>query len=208
MTTFKISALCLVGGCISGAVTVLLGCYTGYLVWSALAIVLFVLALFLALFMSWKFRWIVIDVSRRQLSIASMCIIAIYPVSLSAMLVMALWRLYFTYGRDSLAFDRFSYSTLFEAPIDQIFDERSTMLPGLTFGIILGAMLVALSLRVITRKWDRRVLILMVLSILVTPFLNHILALTFIPEGRELFGWLPFLFSSASTPALNTPKQF
>jgi hypothetical protein len=196
MTTFKIIALCFLAGCISGVVTVLLGCYTGYLVWSALGIVLFILLLLLALFVSSRFGWIAINVSQKKLLIASMFIVAIYPVSLIAMLLITWWRLYFTYGTDSLAFNRFSYSTLFRVPINQIFDERSIMLQGLTLAVFLGAMLVALSLRVITSKLDRKVLMLMLLAILATPFLNQIIAFALIREGRELAAYLPSLFSS------------
>ena len=197
MTTFKISALCFFACSISGVVTVLLGCHTGYLIWSGLAILLFSLALLLAFVLSHRFGWVTINASNRQLLIASMFIVAIYPVSLVVILLTALWNLYFTYGRDSAAFKSFSYSTLLRAPIDQIFDEQSIMLAGLTIATALGALLVAISLRVITRKWDRKVLLLMLLAILVTPFINQIIAHGFTQEGAGLVVWLGSLFTSS-----------
>ncbi len=97
-----------------------------------------------------------------------------YPVSLVAMLLAALKRLYFTANmRGSLAFELFSYSTLFRAPVSNIFEERSVMISGLTLAAILGGVCLVISLRIITRRWDKRVLVLMLIAVGVTPVLNY-----------------------------------
>lgn len=189
--TLKTIALCFLAGGIAGTLTVLLGCHTGYLLWSGIAIIVFTVTLSVSLAVARKFAWISVDPSRKQLVIALTLMGAIYPISLLTILLTALWQLYVTIGRDSVAFETFSYATVLRAPVSQIFDlERSIMLDGLTLAVILGAILLTGSLRVVTRKWDIKVLILMFSAIVATPFLNHIIALAFTQEGREAVGWI------------------
>ena|SRR5947207_2052133 len=172
--TFRITVLCFVAGAMSGLLTIFLACQMGYIFWSAIGIASFALAVFLALTFAHWFRWITIEVTRKQFVAAAIITACSYPVSIIAMFLAALKRLYLTANmRGSLAFELFSYSTLFRTPVSQVFEERSVMISGLTLAVILGAFCLVISLRIITRRWDKRVLVLMLIAVGVTPVLNY-----------------------------------
>lgn len=184
--TLKMVILCFFAGGVAGTLTAVVGCHTGYLLWSGIAIAGYAVTLCVSVALSRRFSWIHFDVSRKQILIAFTLIAAIYPISLVAILFTAFCRLYRTLGRDSLAFDMFSYSTLLRHPLGELVDvERSIMLSGLTLAVFLGAILLAGSLRVLTKKWDVKVMVLMMVAIVGTPFLTQIVMLALTKDASQ-----------------------
>lgn len=187
--TLKTITLGFLAGCGSGIFTVFLACRMGYVFWSGIAVASFTLAISFTIALAYRFRWIVIRPSRKQLLIAAVLIATVYPVSLIAVWSIALATLHFTPNmRGSLAFELFSYSILFRAPVNEIFEERSVLLHGLSVAAILGALLLAISLRVVTQTWDRRVLIMMVVAVGLLPILNSLIAVGFRRELLSAIG--------------------
>ncbi|MDQ1637728.1 MAG: hypothetical protein QOF62_1067 [Pyrinomonadaceae bacterium] len=175
--TFKVLALFLVVGLSSGLLSISVAVWSKAWGWVGLGAIL-AAGLLVSMIIAAGLKWIPLKASLRRALFATLIIIAAYPLAVLVMLGSA-----FFY--DSL------YAARFGGP-----DVTDGIIGGLYPAAIVGAILVSLALRVLTRKWDRQAFVLMIVAGVATIPLSTAIAgligepnwhLVLFPVGEAFF---------------------
>ncbi len=193
MTAKMLKAITLffVTGLTTGIVTVILSYFFSWVMWSAAGVIL-ALGLVVSLVVARSQGWVLVRATAKRYLAATLIIVVAYPISVLVMIGGSI-----LYGR--------LYEVLFSARAQErlaIGDNpsgREGFFVGLALAAIVGAVLVSLALRVLTRKWEKRSTFLLVIAGLVTIPLSQAIAtllrepnwhLVLFPVGEAFFSAL------------------
>lgn len=177
---FKVVALFLVMGLGSGLLSLFVTTLSKTWGWVGLGAIL-APGLLVSMIVAARLKWLSLRLSMWRCIFATLIIIAAYPL---AVLVMLGWA--------------FSYDQLY-AVLLRGRDPNDGIITGLYPAAIAGALLVSLALRVLTRKWEKQVMLLLVIAGILTIRLSRAVAaligernwhLVLFPVGEALFSAL------------------
>lgn len=186
---FKVVGLFFVMGVVSGLLSSFIGSLSVAWMWLGLGAIL-LLGLLISITVASRLRWFSLSFSVPRYISAALIVITAYPVSVLVMIGSSL-----LYGR--------LYGVLFSDRWHQRFysGDDPAVNEGIIIGLypaaIVGAVLVSLALRVVTKKWDKHVLLLLMIAGVGTIPLSQATAfligernwqLLMFPVGEALFG--------------------
>lgn len=200
----KVAALFFIIGLGCGLVSAVIASLSSTWGWLGLGVV-FSLALFVSGTISSRLKWICLDLSFQRVVSAALMIVAAYPLSVLVMIT----------GQQAY---EAMYAKLFPAEWhERVYSGAFvyTKLP-LYLAVVVGAVLVSSALRVLTRKWDEWVILLLVIAGILTIPLSQSLAvlidepnwhLVLFPVGEALFGVLSGYWLARAGPAHEQPAS-
>jgi hypothetical protein len=184
---YKVLPLFMIIGFSSGLLSMFVATLSSIWGWVGLGIIL-ALGLFVSVIIANRLQWLSLDVSMQRWIFAALIIVAAYPISVLVMICghaayEALYaRIFPTEWRERI------YSGFFPETILTLY-----------LAAVVGALLVSSALRVLTRKWQKRVMLLLVIAGILTIPLSQAIAaviderewvLILFPVGEALFGAL------------------
>jgi hypothetical protein len=184
---FKVVALFLVMGVGSGLLSIFVGSLSSAWMWLGLGAILLP-GLLVSIIIASRLGWLSLKLNVPRCVSAALIIVAAYPISVLVML-------------GSLMLYESLFSKLFPAQWREHVYSGSYPFSiwSLYLAAAVGAFLVSVALRVLTKKWDKQVLLLLVLASVVTIPLSQAIAsliaernwhLILFPVGESLFGAL------------------
>ncbi len=180
-----------VGGLMSGIITVVVSYSFSWVMWLGAGLI-FALGLVVNFVVARRQGWVSVSATAKRYLAATLIVVVAYPISVLVMIGGAV-----LYGR--------LYEVLFSVQAQErlaIGDNpsgREGFFVGLALAAVVGAVVVSLALRVLTRKWERRSMFLLVIAGLVTIPLSQTIGsligernwhLILFPLGEALFGAL------------------
>lgn len=185
---FKVVALFLVVGLSAGLLSIFVATLSKTWGWVGLGAIL-APGLLISMIIASRLRWLSLKWSVPQYLSAALIIITAYPVSVLVMIGSA-----FLYGRLYAVLFADRWHERYYSGDDPTVNEG--IITGLYPAAIVGAILVSLALRVLTRKWDRQAVVLMIVAGVATIPLSTAIAgligepnwhLVLFPVGEAFF---------------------
>lgn len=164
--TVRVMVLFFIGGFISGILTMLLGYLSPWVIWTGVGI-LFLLGLVISFVIARKQGWLSVTASTRRILAAGLITVASYTVALWVVL-FPLWLFYQNF--------------LYTGTSEELSRGGGTAV-GFALGLFAAAAasvaLLAVALNVVTRRWDSKVFLLMLLTGVVAILLTFAIAYLF-----------------------------
>jgi len=185
---FKVVTLFLVMGLGSGLLSILVATLSKTWGWVGLGAIV-APGLLISMIIAARLRWLSLNWSVPRCLSAALIIVTAYPVSVLVMIGSAL-----LYGRLYAVLFSDRWHERFYSGDDPAVNEG--IITGLYPAAIVGAVLVSLALRVLTRKWDRQAFVLMIVAGVATIPLSTAIAgligepnwhLVLFPVGEAFF---------------------
>lgn len=194
----KVLALFFVMGLGSGLLSIFVGSLSSAWMWLGLGAIL-LLGLLVSIIIASRLGWLSLKWSVLRCLSAALIIVAAYPISVLVMV-------------GSLMLYEWLFAKFFPAEWREYIYSGSYPFSiwALYLAAVVGAILVSAALRVLTKKWDKRALLLLVVAGIVTIPLSQAIAsviaernwhLILFPVGEALFGALSGYWLVRASPA-------
>jgi hypothetical protein len=180
-TLFKVIFVFSAGGLAAGVLTVLISHFTPWVVWAGVGIV-FLFGLTISFVIACEQGWLSVRASRTRYLISAIVVIASYPIAFLAVF-------------ESVFLYHWVYRALLPAEWqERLSHETESFYIGLLLAAVLSAILISCALKLVTGKWDGRVVALLIIAGVTAIVMSFAIAAIIRHIDRNSFYEYPVLF--------------